>query len=202
MKQRLIPRAALCPGLNPSSVSILAILLAGCESTAHWSNSDALASRSVEVEIDAGGKPMGVEYFVGPETVPAAIYDAMNALYKGGQTVAAQKESVGSSQRWVIIKRLDSREIEAAFTPDGKLQSERVEVFSVNVPDAVKKAARVQLSGEVTRWQEVRDGERRLVEYHAHVTSRSMNYKMRISTAGRVLGVTRKVPAEIEIPVQ
>ena len=187
---------------NASSLALLSLLLPACGSTASWRNPEALSARSVELAIDGGGRPAQVEYFVGPETVPAAIYDAMNALYKGGQTVAAQKKFNGSKLRWVLIKRLDGREVEASFLPNGNLQSEQVEVFSVNVPEAVKKTARVQLGGEVTKWQEFRDGARDLVEYHAHVTSRGMDYKMRITKRGRLRGISRKVPAEIEIPTE
>ena len=79
---------------------------------------------------------------------------------------------------------------------------EEVEVAAEGVPAPVQEAVRTRFAGAVDKWEEIRDGERNLVEYHAKVTSDGKKYNVKISGAGEVLGVVREVPAEIEIPVE
>jgi hypothetical protein len=59
-----------------------------------------------------------------------------------------------------------------------------------------------RMSGNVDKYEEIRDAERELVEYHVKLTAEGKRYKLRVSPGGEVLGVAREVPAEIEVPVE
>jgi hypothetical protein len=87
------------------------------------------------------------------------------------------------------------------FLPDGTLHSEEIEVAAASVPQAVQAAVTQRIGGEITKWEEIHDAQRVLVEYHAKATAKGMKYKLRVDPGGQLLGVVREVPAEIELPV-
>jgi hypothetical protein len=177
-------------------------LFVGCAAQAEWRTSEALDAEKIEVQVDSEGRPLEVEHHVDPRSVPAPVREAMDALYPGGRAVGAEKEYVGSSLFWELTKEIDGREVEAMFLPDGTLHAEEVEVSAGSVPDAVKAAVAEHMSGELTKWEEIRDGDRQLVEYHAKLTSNGRSYKLLVAPGGEVLGVFREIPAEIEVPVE
>lgn len=175
---------------------------AGCVTAPGWKSAEALKADMVEVQIDSAGRPLEVEYHVSPELVPANVHAAMDALHPGGRAIAAEKEYVGTALFWELTKEIDGLEVEALFHPDGRLESEEIEVAASSVPDAVKKAVRARIGGEFTKFEEIRDGNRMLVQYHVKTTAKGMNYKVMVGVGGTVLGVVREVPAEIEVPVE
>ena len=184
-----------------TTVAIGALLVSACESTPGWSNEDALRAESIEVQLDENAKPVEIEYHVSPKMVPAHVMASMDALHPGGRAVAAEKEYIGSTLYWEVTKEIDGLEIEAMFRQTGELHSEEIEVPAAKVPESVQAAARSHLGGTVTKWEEIRDEDRKLVEYHAKVTSAGMKYKVIVSTGGAVLGAVREIPAEIEVPL-
>jgi len=176
------------------------LLLASCASHTEWRSEDGLAARKIEVQVDRDGRPLELEYHMAPSAVPASIHQAMDRLHPGGLAVDAEKEYVGSELFWELTKEIDGREIEAMFHADGTLHSEEIEVDGSDVPANVREAVSQRMPGQVTKYEEIRDGERRLVEYHVKVQSNDMNWKIRVSTGGKVVGIVREVPAEIEVP--
>jgi len=177
-------------------------LLAGCAGHASWEIEEGLAARKIEVQTDAAGRPVEIEYHLDVEAVPATVRAAMDELHPGGKAVAAEKEWNGSTLFWEVSKEIDGREVEAMFHPDGTLHSEEIEVAVGSVPEAVQEAVRKRMGAPATKWEEVRDGDRRLVEYHAKLTVDAKDYKVLVSSDGEVLGVYREIPAEIEAPVE
>lgn len=188
---------------KPIQVAALSLITmaAACRSAVGWDNREALASESIEVQLDEDARPLEVEYHVSPERVPASVRAAMDELHAGGQIVAAEKEYVGSDLYWELTKEIDGREVEAMFRPDGTLHSEEVEVSAGDVPQVVQESVRARMAGTVTKWEEIRDGQRNLVEYHAKVAKDGAKYKVIVTTDGAVIGVLREIPAEIEVPV-
>jgi uncharacterized membrane protein YkoI len=195
------PEVVMQRSILATSLVLGALLAPACRSTPGWSNEDALAAQSVEIQLDADAHPLEVEYHVLPDAVPAGVMAAMDALHPGGRAIAAEMEYVGTTLYWEVSKEVDGREVEAMFHPDGTLHSQELEVDAATVPEAVRAAARARMPGQVTKWEEIRDGDQELVEYHVKVTADDMKYKVVVSTAGSVLGVVREVPAEIEVPL-
>lgn len=186
----------------PATLLALSALLApACVTAPGWSNQDALNAESVEVQVDENARPTEIEFHVSPDEVPANVMDAMNALWPGGKAVAAEKEFIGSTLYWEVTKEVEGREVEAMFQQNGTLHSEEIEVPAESVPDAVQAAVRARMKGQVTKWEEIHDADRNLVEYHAKLSANGKKYKVLVSTDGNVLGVVREVPAEIEVPV-
>lgn len=177
-------------------------LLAACASHAEWHAEEAQSAEMIEVSVDSNGRPLETEFHVSPDEVPAVVREAMDRLHPGGSATGAEKEYVGSSLYWEITKSVDGREVEAMFHPDGTLHSQELEVAADAVPDAVRSAVADTKLGDVTKWEEIRDAEGALVEYHVKLSSAGKNYKLRVAAAGTVLAVLREVPAEIEIPIE
>ena len=188
-------------------LTLCTFLVPACNSSApdgnnpDWNNRDALAAESVEIQLDENARPVEVEYHILPAAVPANVMAAMDELHPGGRAVEAEKEFVGGVLYWEVTKEIDGLEIEAMFRVDGKLHSEELEVLSADVPEAVQQAVRERLGGSVNKWEEIRNGQRDLVEYHAKVAADGMRYKIMLSPTGVVRGIVREIPAEIEVPL-
>jgi hypothetical protein len=177
------------------------VLFASCASSSSWHADDALSAESLEMQYDEQGARGEVEYHILPEAVPAEVRASMDALHPGGRAVAAEKEYHGSTLYWELTKEIAGREIEAMFHPDGTLHSEEVEVAMSSVPAAVQATVANSGYGMASKWEEIRDGERMLVEYHVKTVMDGRHYKLQLSTSGALLAVWREVPAEIEVPV-
>lgn len=178
-----------------------ACLGAACVSGGHWSQADALGAEKIEMQVDREGRPVEIEYHITPDQAPAAVRAAMDKLHPGGRAVAGEKETVDGTLYWELSKEVDGLDVEAMFLPDGTLHSEEVEVRAASVPAAVRAAATARFGAELGTWEEIRDGDRKLVEYHAKGTKGGKNYKLRLGLDGAFLGMVREVPAEIEVPV-
>jgi hypothetical protein len=180
---------------------VLFPVLVGCESQAGWSVEEGLEAEMIEVQVDETANVLEIEYHVAPSAVPAAVRAAMDALHPGGEATGAEKEYAGSTLYWEVTKKIEGRDVEAMFLPDGTLHSEEIEVAAASVPQAVQAAVTQRIGSEITKWEEIHDAERVLVEYHAKATAKGMKYKLRVDPTGKLLGVVREVPAEIELPV-
>lgn len=176
-----------------------AAMLASCGSV-ELRSEEALIAESVELQVDASGKILEVEYHVTPEMVPQPVRDAMDKLHPGGRASGAEKEYVGSTLYWELTKTIDGRAVEAMFLPDGTLHQEEVEIPASEVPQAAQTTARNKLGGNVEKWEVVRDMQRTPFEYHAKGTRNGKKYKLMIGSGGELLGSVREVPAEIEVP--
>ena len=190
------------PQLTLYSVLLLGTLAGGCATGAHWSNADALSCDKLEVTMDAHGTPREIEYHIQPDQVPTVVPDAMDRLHPGGQVVAAEKEWDGKQLCWELSKEIGGFEVEAMFFPDGRLHSEEVQVAATSIPAAVRTTAEGHLGGQVNHWEEIRDGDRKLVEFHVKKTADGKDYKLRVSKAGVLLETYREVVAEIEVRVE
>ncbi len=186
------------------TVCVLSLVLTGaCRAPrgASWSQGDALAAESVELEMNATGGVVAIEYHVTPELVPESIHAAMNALHPGGRVVAGEREMVGGELFWELSKEIDGREVEVMFRLDGTLASEELEVAANDVPETARTAVEALMDGRITTWEEIRDGERNLVEYHAKIEASGRRFKVAVGADGAVRSVAREIPAEIEVPV-
>ena len=183
----------------------LSVALAGaCRAPgggASWSQGDALASQSVELEMNDRGGVTSIEYHVTPELVPQEIHDAMNALYPDGEVIAGEREMSGGDLHWELSKRIDGLVVEAMFDLDGNLVAEEAEIPPSTVPEPAQAAVRGLFDGRITKWEAIRDADRELVEYHAKVEAEGRRFKVAVDAEGTVRVVVREVPAEIEVPL-
>lgn len=173
-----------------------------CETTASWDRAAAADCKSIEMQVDNQGKPTEIEYHIAPSEVPEAVQAAMRKLHPNARFTAAEHERHGRTTYWELTAKVNGFDVEAMFLPDGTLHSEEVQVAESSVPDAVKKAARAAFpNAKVTAWEEIRDGARKLTEYHVKLDSGGKHYKIAVSTDGMVTAKHREVEAEIEVPV-
>jgi uncharacterized membrane protein YkoI len=179
---------------------IVAILLPACAG-AHWSNEDALQAKQIEIAMNAQGKMTEVEFHISPGQVPEVVRQAMDKLHPGGAFTGAEKEWNDGKLYYELTREVKGMEVEAMFTPDGQLYQQEIEVAQSSVPAGVQTAARAALSGgKVRKWEEIRDADNALIEYHVKMARGGMNYKVKVTTGGRVTHVYREIPGEIEVP--
>jgi hypothetical protein len=179
---------------------IVAIVLPACGG-ARWNNDDALNAKKIEMTMSAQGKPMEVEFHISPSEVPPAVREAMDRLHPGGAFTDAEKEWYKGKLYYELAREVKGMEVEAMFTPDGQLFQQEIEVPQSKVPAGVQTAARAALSGgKVSKWEEIRDGNNALLEYHVKMARGGKNFKLMITTGGRVMAVYREIPSEIEVP--
>lgn len=178
------------------------LLLTGCQTAPSVDVNHAQAARKLEMQIDAGGRTVEVEYHISPDLVPQAVRDAMDRLHPGGAFTGAEREQHDGQLYYELSRSIAGREVEAMFTEDGALFSEEIEVTTANVPALIQDRIEERFpNGNVTAWEEVRDGDRELVEYHVKVAASGKNYKAVVSLAGVVEKVLREIVAEVEVPV-
>lgn len=182
------------------ALSILAFLPA-CHSTTSWRIDDGLAAQSVEVQIDDEGHTREIEYIIAPDEVPENIHQAMDALFPDGVATGAEKEYVSGKLHWELTKDVDGFAVEAMFTEDGTLHSAEAEVSRSSVPQAVRDLVQRSGWGAPRAWEQIRDSENELVEYHVKTSRNSRDYKLVISLEAQLIAVWREVEAEIELPV-
>jgi hypothetical protein len=179
---------------------LIAAGLAACATPNAWNNDDALGAEKIEMVMNPDGKPGEIEFHIDPSEVPAAVRRAMEDLHPAGRYTGAEKEMEDGVLYYELTRTAGGMDIEAMFTPEGKLHSEEIQVPASKVPDAVKKAAAGAVDGgKVTSWEEIRDSERMVVEYHVKKTSGKKNWKIAITPTGEVLAVYREIVAEIEV---
>jgi hypothetical protein len=178
---------------------LAAILLPACQSPG-WKTDDALAADSLELVMDDLGMAADVEYHIPPEDVPAVVRQAMDRLHPGGPFTGAEKEYEGGLLYYELTREVDGMDIEAMFFPDGRLHSEEIEVPESTVPAVVREAAQNAIPGSTIRmYEEIRDSNRALYEYHVKSTRGGMNYKVMLGTTGQLLAIYREIEAEIEV---
>ncbi len=184
--------------------AVAAVAGAGC-GTSHgkWESDHAAAARKLEVQVDKNGRHTEVEYHIPPSEVPGPVRAAMDQLHPGGPYEDAEREWDGGKLYYELARRVQGLEVEAMFSPDGQLHSEEIQVPMNRVPEVVRTAALSSLSGaQATMWEEIRDSKREIVEYHVKLSRGTDKYKAMLSTDGKLLGIVREVPAEIEVPVE
>lgn len=173
-----------------------------CQSALHVSNADALDAVKLEVQVDGVGAIREIEYHIPPALVPPAVQAAMDALHPGGAYTDAEREYHGGQVYYELNRMVGGLEVEAMFLPDGTLHSEEVEIPASKVPEAVRLAiTRRYPQSRVTKYEEIRDGKRALVEYHVKLVRDGMAYKVMLGRAGEHLGAFREIVSEIEVPV-
>lgn len=187
---------------SKASVAIAcSMLVAGCRSGAELDPAATLASQSLEIQVDDGGRLVEVEYHILPDEVPAPVREAMARLHPEAAFTGAEREVNDGVLYWELSAKVGIREAEAMFTPDGVLHSEEIEVGPESIPGSVRDSvAREWAGGAVRVWEEIRDARRQLVEYHVKLERAGKKYKVMVSPDGRVLGAVREVVAEIEVP--
>jgi len=180
-----------------------AVAMPACATTGvKWDNESAATARTLEVTQDAKGARTEVEYHIAPEEVPQAVRDAMDRLHPGGAFDDAEREYNDGVLYYELSRKVNGMEVEAMFTPDGTLFSEEIQVAASAVPAPVQETVRSILAGaRVTKWEEIRDAKRAVVEYHVKLVRGTYKYKAMVGTDGKLIEVLREIPAEIEIPV-
>lgn len=183
--------------------AVAAVAFTGC-GTHHgkWESDHAAGARKLEVQVDKNGRHTEVEYHIPPGEVPGPVRAAMDQLHPGGPYEDAEREWDGGKLYYELARRVQGLEVEAMFSPDGQLHSEEIQVPMNKVPEAVRTAALSSLSGaQATMWEEIRDSKREVVEYHVKLSRGMDKYKAMLSTDGKLKGIVREVPAEIEVPI-
>jgi hypothetical protein len=168
-----------------------------------WEPEHAAAARKLEVQVDRSGRHTEVEYHIPASEVPGPVRSAMDQLHPGGPYDDAEREWDNGKLYYELARRVGGMEVEAMFSPDGQLHSEEIQVPMGKVPEAVRNGATSSLSGgQVTMWEEIRNSKREVVEYHVKMSRGVDKYKLMLSTSGKLMGMVREVPAEIEVPVE
>jgi hypothetical protein len=178
--------------------------LPACSSARHgkWEPDYAASARKLEVQVDKTGRHTEVEYHIPPSEVPGPVRNAMDQLHPGGPYEDAEREWDGGKLYYELARRVGGLEVEAMFSPDGQLHSEEIQVPMSKVPEAVRTTTMSSLSGgQATMWEEIRNSKREVVEYHVKMSRGTDKYKLMLSTDGKLKGMVREVPAEIEVPV-
>ncbi|MFQ5505373.1 MAG: PepSY-like domain-containing protein [Planctomycetota bacterium] len=177
------------------------LIVCGCRGPG-LNNAEAGAANKIEIALGSGGQYAEVEYHIPPERVPQAVRDAMNRLHPGAAFDDAEKEIIAGTTYYELTRTVDGRAVEAMFHADGTLHSEELQVPRNRVPRVVRAAIDSRYpDGEVTSWEEIRDGNRELNEYHVKVERSGKHYKVILSAEGLVTRILREVPAEFEVPV-
>lgn len=175
------------------------LVLAGCQS-AKWNNTAALDCERLEVQMSRDGRMVEIEHHIDPAKVPPAVVSAMNALHPGGAFTDAEMETHKGVVYFELNREVDGFEVEAMFTKDGVLHSEEIQIPVNKVPDLVRAGAAAAVpDARPTAWEEIRDGQRNLVEYHVKMATGNRKWKVALMPTGKLLGVWREVPAEIEV---
>jgi hypothetical protein len=181
---------------------VMGSLLPACAMGPGWSQADAESARRLELQVDARGRSVEVEYHVDPARVPAAVHAAMDALFPSGPTVGAEKEWNDGTLYWELSREVDGREVEAMFTPDGALHQLELEVAADTIPAGVRSTARDAIDGaRADKWEEIRDAQQELIEFHVKLGRGDERFKIVIGLDAALLAVFREVPAEVEVPV-
>ena len=176
--------------------------LADARSPADWDIDDARMARKIEIQVDKAGNLQEIEFHIDPARVPAAVREAMDKLHPGGKFTGAEKERQGGVLYYELTSEVNGMEAEAMFRPDGTLHAEENEVAASAVPEAVRRTVEATFPGaQVSKWEEIRDGSRKLVEYHVKLVAGGRQVKAMITQAGAVTGAVLEVPAEIEVPI-
>ncbi|MFV1959552.1 MAG: PepSY-like domain-containing protein [Planctomycetota bacterium] len=195
-----LPIRPVLPVLALALVATLA--LADADTDSLWDIDDARIATKIEIQVDKAGNVLEAEFHVDPQVVPAAVRAAMEKLHPGGTFTDAEIERQDGVLYYELTSTSDGRESEAMFLPDGTLHSEENEVGESEVPEAVRAAIKAAFAdGQATKWEEIRDEERQLVEYHVKLTRGGRKIKAMVTTKGVLRGAVLEVPAEIEVPI-
>ena len=179
-----------------------ALGLFSCRSPLVLSNRDALDAVALELRMNGDGSLHEIEYHIAPSDVPAPVWAAMNELHPGGPFTGAGREYHGDRVYYEVTRMVGGLEVEAMFEPDGTLHSEKVEIPGSKAPEAVHAAIAAAFpTARVTKFEEIHDGARSLVEYHVKLAVGDMAYKVMLSPTGAHLATFREIVAEIEVPV-
>lgn len=154
----------------------------------------------IEFAVDDRGGVLEVEFHVPLAALPAEVRAAAEREMPGGQVLDCEKEYHGRKVYWEVTKRIGGREQEVLFDGSGKPVGWEIEVDAASAPAAVLQAADEAVGGSRTKVEEIRDGEKRLVEYHVKKTDRGVRYKLVVTPEGKVLRIWREMKAEIEVP--
>ena len=166
-----------------------------------WDIDDARRAVKIEIQMDKAGRVGEIEFHVDPDQVPSAVRVAMDNLHPGGPYVGAEKEREDGVLYYELTREVDGLEMEAMFHPDGKLHSEEIQVAVDKVPVAVQAAiAEVYSDAKVSKWEEIRDGNRALIEYHVKLESGGRKYKAVVTTGGVFVEAFHEILAEVEVP--
>lgn len=182
------------------------LALTACSTTPSSQSIDVdagLAARTLEITLDADGNPAEIEYHIDPAQVPERIRKAMDALHPGGPYTDAEREWHDGVLCYELNRLVSGREVEAMFAENGALFSEEIEVGREKVPSAVHRALAERFPvGVTSKYEEIRDGARSLVEYHVKLVDGGVHYKVALDPEGPIVGIWTETPAEIEIPVR
>jgi hypothetical protein len=184
-----------------ATVVLGVVLFAQAGPTSLWDIDDARAAVKLEILVNKSGEPTEIEFHIDPATVPAAVQAAMDKLHPGGPYTAAERERNDGVLYFELSREVGGFEVEAMFTPEGKLHSEEISVAADKVAPAVRAAvAKALPQGTVTAWEEIRNADRALIEYHVKVDNAGKHWKVMLSTSGAITGSVLEIPAEIEVP--
>ena len=181
---------------------VVGLALAEADTSSLWDIDDARIATKIEIQVDKSGNFREIEFHVDPAVVPDAVRAAMTKLHPGGKHVDAEIERQNGITYYEVTSETDGIESEAMFLADGTLHSEENQVAESTVPDGVRAAIKASFpEGTVNMWEEIRDGARKLVEYHVKLTQRAHKIKAAVSLTGSLISAVREVPAEIEVPI-
>jgi hypothetical protein len=159
-------------------------------------------NQRIEMGIRADGSFDEIEFHVPYEDLPEPVRAAMEKLIPGGKVLDAEIEFAKGAKSYEVTKEVDGKEQEVLVDEKGAVLTWEIEVDVAKVPDAVQRAAENAAGGEVTAWEEIRDGAKRLTAYHVKKDDAGRKYKLSIAPDGKLEYVRREMTAEIEVTVR
>jgi len=180
----------------------LVILLCACV-TNRYRNEDALASEKLEFQLNEKGRVDQIEYHIAPAGVPEAVRAAMARLHPDGEITGAEKEWHHGTLYYELTSKKGGLETEVMFYPDGTVFRSEIEVAAEDVPRSIRNIAQAALPGaQATKFEQIREADNRLIEYHVKLSRDGKRYKLILARAGEFRSLLREIPAEVEVPAE
>jgi len=161
------------------------------------------AKKRIEISLTPGDfRITEVEFHVDESAVPEEVRQMALELI-GGRIEDCEIEYHGSEIFYEVTCIKDGREEEVMFTSDFKPHRWEVGVPKSSVPGKVMNAAELAVPGaDVAKCEEIRDGDKNLLEYHFKLSKADKKYKAVVSLAGELLFLYRETVGEIEVPLE
>jgi hypothetical protein len=162
------------------------------------------ADKRIEVGLGPGSfQVREVEFHVDKESLPVEITRRAVEEMPGGEITECEIEYHGTTKYYEVTCLVQGKEQEAMFTESGQVYQWELEVDSSSVPAVIMEQAMAACTGgELTKTEQILDGDQNPLEYHFKMTKDGVKYKVVCPmTPDQPVTVYREVRAEIEVPM-
>ncbi|MBI4569570.1 MAG: hypothetical protein HY719_14340, partial [Planctomycetes bacterium] len=158
----------------------------------------------VEFQSDRAGRLTEVKFPIAESALPETVRKVVDEKCPGRTTETAVSFTHGAKH--YVVNRAPSKgggEVETIVHEDGSFCCVETTVPAEQIPAAVMKHAHEAVpGGELTKTEEIRDGDGDVFEYHVKKTIEGVRYKIVLGAQGKLKVVYREIPADVEIPMR